>query len=161
MFRRNRNNNSTTTRSRVSQSSKSTSNNRTSRSTTTTRNRSRTNQSNNQNTSNLVGKIGWCSAETLGLDRGHFVFIRKAKNGKCDVNTLTSLETSPYRFQLGKINLVRDGLIYPIPKADDNFTKFGGVDKRVIKNIPLSQVELNPNKHIDQKHHSVIKKLMK
>ena len=39
-----------------------------------------------------VGKIGWCYASVLGLPMGHYVYIRKVKNGKCDVNTFTSLE---------------------------------------------------------------------
>lgn len=50
------------------------------------------NNTNNKIQNPLVGQIGWCSAKTLDLKIGHFVFIREVKNNKCSVNTLTSLK---------------------------------------------------------------------
>ena len=120
------------------------------------------NKSLNQKKHKYEGKIGWCDKKILGLSRSHYVFIRKVKeNGKCDVNTLTSLETKNGHFEAGKFPMLRDGTIYPIPKKDDSLKRFGGVDKRVIKNIPLSKIDGIGRNYIAKKHHYYIKKYLK
>ena len=40
----------------------------------------------------LIGKIGWCDASSLGLSKGHYVFIRRVYGNKCSVNTFTSIK---------------------------------------------------------------------
>lgn len=58
-----------------------------------------------------VEKIGCCDASTLGLSRGHYVFIPNVKNGRCDVNTLTSFERNNSSYKLDKIDQMRTGNI--------------------------------------------------
>ena len=77
------------------------------------------------------------------------------------VNTLTSLETKNGYFEAGKFPMLRDGTIYPIPKKDDSLKRFGGVDKRVIKNIPLSSIKDVGKNYVAEKHHYYIKKYLK
>ena len=57
--------------------------------------------------------------------------------------------------------MLRDGTIYPIPKKDDSLKRFGGVDKRVIKDIPLSKIKGIGKNYVAEKHHYYIKKYLK
>lgn len=108
------------------------------------------------------GKVGWCDSNTLGLSSGHYVFIRKVKrNGLCDINTLTSIENRNGRYEIPKIDMIKKGVIYPIPKNDDSLRRFGGVDKRIIKNVPLEKINNLGNNYIKRKHHYYIKKYLK
>lgn len=120
------------------------------------------NKSLNQKKHKYEGKIGWCDEKILGLPRGHYVFIREVKeNGKCDVNTLTSISDKNGRYEFGKVRMIEKGTIYPIPKKDDSLKRFGGVDKRVIKDIPLSKIKYIGKNYVDKKHHYYIKKYLK
>lgn len=110
----------------------------------------------------LIGKIGWCNKRTLGLKQGHYVFIRKKKkNGLCDVNTLTSIGTGDGHYQLTKVKKIEQGIIYPIPKSDDTLPKFGGIDKRVIRDVPLSKIYEIGRYRVKKKHYPYILKHMK
>lgn len=110
-----------------------------------------------------VGKIGWVDRKTLGLNDGHYVFIREVnKKGKCKVNTLSSIKTRKGDgYQKGKIAQIEKGLLYPVPKQDDTLPRFGGIYKGAISNIPLSKIEDIGKHKIKKKHHQIIKKLMK
>lgn len=109
-----------------------------------------------------VGKVGWVNKRTLGLKSGHFVFIRKIKKGgKCDVNTITSISMKNGHYALSKIKKIEDGIIYPIPRSDTTLPRFEGIDKRVIKDIPLSSVEFLSTHSIKKKHYPYILKHMK
>ena len=57
--------------------------------------------------------------------------------------------------------MIKKGVIYPIPKNDDSLRRFGGVDKRIIKNVPLEKINNLGNNYIKRKHHYYIKKYMK
>lgn len=103
-----------------------------------------------------IGKIGWCNARTLGLPKGHFVYIRKVKNGKADVNTFTSLERNNGTIKVDKINHVKNGDIYAVSKQDCNLPLFSGVDKRVIKNVPLKDIKNKNIYHIKGRHKKII-----
>ena len=108
-----------------------------------------------------IGKIGWCDKDTLGLSKGHYVFIRRVNKNLCDVNTLTSLETHSGRLKLDKINQIKKGNVYPIPFKDINLTLFSGVDSRVIKNVPLSNIKELDNYKLKRRHHHYIQKYVK
>lgn len=103
-----------------------------------------------------VGKIGWCDASTLGLSRGHYVYIRSVKNGKAEVNTFTSLERNNHSFKTKKLSGVRNGNIYPISKRDCNLPLFSGLDNRVIKNISICDIKNKNVYHIKRRHHKYI-----
>ncbi len=99
----------------------------------------------------VVGKIGYCDNATLGIkDKdgkpikgGHYVYIREM-NGttKCNVNVVTSLESYVYVYDRktkrkvrvldrtgkpvtsydgDKLNKVKNGRLYPVPKVDAGF----------------------------------------
>ncbi len=108
-----------------------------------------------------VGKIGWCSAETLGLDVWHYVYIRKVKNGKCEVNTLSSIEDSRGRIEIPKVRYIEKGILYPIPSKDTNAPRFSGIDKRVIKNIDIRDIKQKGSIKIKGRHKHYINKYMK
>lgn len=110
------------------------------------------------NYKNLVGKMGWCDAQTLGLDDGHHVFIRSVNGDNCDVNTLTSIrDKKSNKFNIAKMKMVEDGIIYPIPLKDCSLRVFGGVHKNAIKNIPISKIQDINKNTLHKKHHYYIK----
>lgn len=111
--------------------------------------------------SKLIGKIGWCSGATLGLPIGHYVFIRRVHGNLCDVNTISSIETINQRFEIGKIHMVKNGIIYPIPTKDTTLSRFSGIDRRVIRNIPISDIQCIGHQNIKGRHHHYIQKYMK
>lgn len=86
-----------------------------------------------------IGKVGWCAGEVLGLPIGHYVFIRRVRGNLCDVNTFSSIENKNGKFEIAKVRMIKEGIIYPIPKSDDTLKRFSGIDRRVINNIPISK----------------------
>ena len=109
----------------------------------------------------LVGRIGWCSKQTLGLDDGHYVFIRRVYGDKCSVNTFTSLKDKNGNYKYGKFVDFENGKIYPVPTKDLNLKKFSGIHKDVIHNVPLDEVKLKPRFRLKRRHHHYIQKYMK
>lgn len=112
-------------------------------------------------TSKHIGKIGWCDSNVLGLSRGHYVYIRKVKNGKCDVNTFSSIEDRNGRIKIPKVNYIKEGKLYPIPKKDTTLPRFSGIDKRVIRNISIHDIKHKGSKTIKGRHKHYINKYMK
>ena len=108
-----------------------------------------------------VGKIGWCDSNVLGLSRGHYVYIRKVKKGKCDVNTFSSIEDRSGRIEISKVNYIKEGKLYPIPKKDISLPRFSGIDKRVIKDISIHDIKYKGSKTIKGRHKHYIDKYMK
>lgn len=108
-----------------------------------------------------IGKVGWCTGEVLGLSVGHYVFIRRVRGNLCDVNTLSSIKTKEGRYQIGKIRLIENGKLYPLPKSDISVKRFSGIDRRVIRNIPLSAIKQIGNYKIKRRHHHFIQKYLK
>ena len=109
-----------------------------------------------------VGKVGWCDAKTLGLSRGHFVYIRSIKHDKCDINTFSSIEDKSGKIELPKVDYIKKGLLYAVPTADLTLPRFSGVDKRVIKNIPLGKIKhIGGRYSIKKRHKWYIKKYLK
>ena len=109
----------------------------------------------------LIGKIGWCSGETLGLSKGHYVFIRRVYGDKCSVNTFTSIKQKNGKYKPSKMNMIESGSLYPIPKRDITLRRFSGIHKKTIKNVPLSDVEGIGNQRLKRRHHHYIQKYMK
>lgn len=112
-------------------------------------------------TNKLVGKIGWCSANTLGLDKGHYVFIRSVYGNKCSVNTFTSIKQKDGLYDLGKIKKIERGSLYPIPKKDSTLHRFSGIHKNVITNVPLDEVENIGRFFLKRRHHHYIQRHMR
>ena len=113
-------------------------------------------------TDKLVGKIGWCDAETLGLDVGHYVFIRRIYGNKCSVNTFTSLiNNKTNRYTINKFDQVKNGTIYPIPTKDTTLPRFGGVHNNVITQVPLNEVRDIGKYSLKRRHHHYIQKYVK
>lgn len=111
-----------------------------------------------------VGKIGYCDNADLGINKpkGHYVYIRKYyNNGTCDVNTITSLEDNKGNFNLSKIEHVKKGNTYCIPKYDSNFTRWSGVNKTQIKGVPISKIQNIGNKSFKKRHRFYIGKFLK
>ncbi len=109
----------------------------------------------------LVGKIGWCDASTLGLSRGHFVFIRRVYGNKCSINTFTSLKTNNGLFKYNKMPDIESGKIYPIPTKDVSLPRFSGIHKNSITNVPISEVKNIDRYRLKRRHHRFIQKYVK
>ena len=109
----------------------------------------------------LVGKIGWCDKDTLGLSNGHYVFIRNQYRGKCSVNTVTSLKNRSGKYKLHKIKDIEIGRVYPIPKKDLSLPRFSGIHKNIIKNVPVSKIKNIGSYQLKRRHHHYIRKYMK
>lgn len=108
-----------------------------------------------------VGKVGWCDGETLGLAVGHYVFIRRVNGKTCDVNTFSSIEDKNGKIKIKKVRKIQNGELYAIPKKDDTLPRFSGIDKRVIKGIPLSKVKDIGKHRLKRRHHHYVQKYMK
>lgn len=109
------------------------------------------------------GKIGYCSAKTLGLASGHYVYIREISDkGLCSVNIVTSLEDKQGNYDHRRLNKVKRGLIYPVPKSDATFSRWSAVNlDGNIKNVKLSDI-VNIGKHkIKERHKFFVGKFTK
>ena len=115
------------------------------------------------------GKIGYCDNKVLGLrDKygnvipgGHYVYINNAnKDGTCDVNVITSLETSREKYVQNKITHIRKGNTMPIPFNQANFSKWSGVKRDVIQGVKLDNISNIGNKNISKKQQTIINKFI-
>ncbi len=134
-----------------------------------------------------VGKIGFCDNSALGITDidgrpkkgGHYVYIREMIGAnKCNVNIITSLETvrrnkigKPLRDKSGnlitdytstKIDKVKKGYLYPIPKNDSNFTEWSAINlDGNIKNIKISDIKRIGFRKIKTRHKWYVGKFTK
>ena len=105
-----------------------------------------------------LGKIGYCTNKTLGIgncsdDDGHYVYIRKYANGKCYVNTITSLTRADGKFDFDRLNKVRNGYLYPIPQNHANFKRWSAINlSRNIMPVDASKVVDIGKKRIKDRH---------
>ena len=112
----------------------------------------------------IKNKIGYVDNRYLGINKpkGHYVYIRQVnKDGTCDVNVITSLESGPNIYNSKKLYHVRKGNTYPIPVYDSNFKKWSGVTKTPIKNVQIDKIESIGNKKIKRRHIFYIGKFLK
>lgn len=111
----------------------------------------------------IKNMVGYCDNKNLkGLEHihgGHYVYIRKDnKNGTCDVNVVTSLEDKNANFNFSKLKQVKKGNTYPITKVDSTFSRWSGINKGVIHNVPVNKIEDIGKKKIKRKHNFMISK---
>ena len=117
----------------------------------------------------VVGKVGYCDNRSLGIKNrngdysgGHYVYIRTCKKGKCNVNIITSLESPLGKLYPDKIDKVKRGFLYPIPKNDGNFSRWSAVNlDGNIKNIPVASVRLIGLKGFKKRHRFFVGKFTK
>ena len=109
----------------------------------------------------LVGKVGWCDGSTLGLSKGHYVFVRRVYGDKCSVNTFTSIEKQNGKYDISKIKKIEEGVVYPIPRKDLSFSRFSGIHKHVVKNVPVKNIKIRHGHKLKRRHHHYIQKYMK
>ena len=108
-----------------------------------------------------VGKIGYCDNADLGisLSGGHYVYIRKYNGSTCDVNVVTSLEDKG--FNSNKLNKVKQGYLYAIPKNDTNFSKWSAINLTSIKGVETSKIKTIGIKRIKTRHKWFVGKFYK
>lgn len=124
-----------------------------------------------------VGKIGYCNNATLGLKDtygkplkgGHYVYIREVYNDRCNVNVITSLETvrrdrrgfvvkdrygePQTEFVPLKIEKVKRGYLYPIPKKDADFPLWSAVNlDGNIKGVKIADIKNIGSKSMKRRH---------
>lgn len=117
----------------------------------------------------VVGKVGYCDNKVLnirnktgGFSGGHYVYIRTCRNGKCDVNIITSLEDKRGIYQDIKIDKVKRGYLYPIPKSDGNFSQWSAVNlDGNIKGVKLSDIQNIGKKGFKKRHRFFVGKFTK
>lgn len=112
----------------------------------------------------IKNKIGYVDNRFLGINKpkGHYVYIRKVNNnGTCDVNVVTSLEDKNHRYDFNKLKQVKKGNTYPLPKYDATFSRWSGINKKPISNVPIDKVQDIGRKKIKKRHHFFIGKYMK
>lgn len=112
----------------------------------------------------IKNKIGYCDNKDLKIQKsgGHYVYIRNInKNGKCDVNVITSLEDKNNKIVESKIRQVRKGNTYAIPKYDATFSRWSGVTKTPIRNVDVKKIKDIGRKQIKQRHNFFIGKFLK
>ena len=108
-----------------------------------------------------VGKIGYCDNKSLGLtDKygnplkgGHYVYIRKMDGNKCNVNVITSLEDKNEWYQMEKLNKVKRGMLYPVPKDDANFSRWSAINlDGNINGVKITDIKNIGQKEIKRRH---------
>lgn len=107
------------------------------------------------------GKIGWCDGKTLGLNTGHYVFVRRVYGDKCSVNTFTSLKKRNGKYKATKFLDIESGKIYPVPTKDVTLPRFSGVHKNSITNVPISAIQDIDRYTLKRRHHGYIRRYMK
>lgn len=119
---------------------------------------------------NYVGKIAFVDNSVLGiLDAygvpmrgGHYVYIRKVSGNKCDVNVITSLEDKQSNVYPRKLNKVRRGYLYPIPKGDANFNQWSAINlDGNINGVKLSDLQSVGIRKIKDRHKWFVGKFAK
>ena len=117
----------------------------------------------------FVGKVGYCTNRVLGIRNhnggysgGHYVYIRKYKNGKCDLNVITSLENLNGHYQAEKINKVKRGYLYPIPKKDGNFTQWSAINlDGNVRGIDINDIQDIGKRSFKKRHRFFVGKFTK
>ena len=114
----------------------------------------------------IKGKIGYVENKNLkGLEHlsgGHYVYINEDnKDGTCNVNVVTSLESGKEQYSLHKLRHVRKGNTYPIPFYDANFSKWSGITRKSINNVLVADIKDIGKKKIKRRHKFYIGKYMK
>lgn len=114
----------------------------------------------------LKYKIGFCRNKYLkGLENisgGHYVYINSVnKNGTCNVNVITSLETSKENYSVNKLKQVRKGNTYAIPCYEANFKKWSGITKNSINNVEINKIVNIGNHKISDKQIKIFSKFYK
>lgn len=119
----------------------------------------------------IVGKIGYCDNRTLGirdingkpLEGGHYVYIRKLNDdNSCNVNVITSLESSPGIYNFVRIRKIRQGYLYPIPKNDATFSRWSAVDlSGNVKKVKVSKIKNIGCKRMKNRHKWFVGKFCK
>ena len=108
----------------------------------------------------IKGKIGYCDQKDLPFKArtGHYVYIRKydKKTGMCTVSTCTSIEKNN-QYRKNKIDAIRDGNLYPIPRRDTNFPLWTGVN-RTSHQVPKSKIKNIGAISLKNRHHFIIGK---
>ena len=113
----------------------------------------------------IKNKIGYVDNRYLGINKpkGHYVYIRKVnKNGTCDVNVFTSLEHKEDKkltFTPSKLEHVKKGNTYSIPKKDSNLPKWSGVT-RDIKVVETKNIKNIGRYYVKKRHWFFIGKYM-
>lgn len=117
----------------------------------------------------IKGKIGFCDNKTLGicdgrgnpLVGGHYVYIREVRGNKCNVNVITSLESNN-KFNFDKLNKVKRGYLYPIPKGDANFSRWSAINlDGNIKGISVSKIHNIGDRKMKTRHKFFVGKFTK
>ena len=117
----------------------------------------------------IVGKVGYCDNRILGIKNrygtysgGHYVYIRSYKNGKCKVNVITSIENQKGVYDLKKLSKVKNGLLYPIPKTDSNFSQWSAINlDGNIQPVKLRDIQDIGKKNFKKRHRFFVGKFTK
>lgn len=117
-----------------------------------------------------VGKIAYCNNSDLGIldvyggpiQGGHYVYVRNVNGNKCDVNVITSLENKSAVIYPQRIDKVRKGYLYPIPKDDADFNQWSAINlDGNIKDVKLSALKSVGQKKIKRRHKWFVGKFTK
>ena len=134
----------------------------------------------------LVGKIGYVDNKVLGfvgkdgkpLKGGHYVYIRETDGARCNVNVITSLEQLQ-RDQRGrivkdrygepltefvpwKIEKVKRGYLYPVPKKDSDFSLWSAINlDGNVNGIKIADIKNIGYKKMKQRHSWFVDKFHK
>lgn len=117
-----------------------------------------------------VGKIGYCDNKTLNIkddkgqfmNGGHYVYIREVNGDKCNVNVITSLEDKSGRYSFRKIDKVKHGYLYAIPKNDCNFNQWSAINLDGNKNnISIDNIKNIGSRSIKRRHKFFVGKFTK
>ena len=109
-----------------------------------------------------VGQIGYMTNNDLGINKtgGHYVYVCEVKGNKVDVNVITSLEYLSGKWNTKRLNKVRKGYIYPIPKSHSTLPRWSAVSSNPKLNRNIKDIK--PTKHkIKKRHRFFIGKFLK
>lgn len=139
-----------------------------------------------RNKKQYVGKIGYCDNAALGikdvrgkpLKGGHYVYIREVRGDRCNVNVITSLETVQRNrrgfvikdrygepltdFVPLKLEKVKRGYLYPIPKKDADFPLWSAINlDGNINGVKIADIKNIGSKSMKRRHKFFVGKFTK
>ena len=90
----------------------------------------------------VVGKIGYCNNEHLGIpfSGGHYVYIHSIdSDNKCTVSTITSLQNHDGSIKQERMFKLMKGYALSIPKLEDKskLPLWSGINRNKISGVPV------------------------
>ena len=91
----------------------------------------------------VVGKIGYCNNEHLGIPfvGGHYVYIHSIdSDNKCVVSTITSLQERNGSIKQSRMKNLMNGVTLSVPKSKSKLPLWSGINRTKISDVYVGHI---------------------